>query len=194
LPFSREENEKLRGVPRRESLLHIIGDRSFSEDQIQEMMARKNRFYEEFIKTISPQDLLPGALDLLDELRQRGTKIAIGSASKNARTVVERLGIADRIDTIADGYSVERSKPAPDLFLYAAQALGLAPESCLVVEDAASGVDAALAAGMLVVGLGPVDRVGKATVVLPNLMGVHFTDLLPQLLPKPLSESSLAES
>jgi beta-phosphoglucomutase len=180
LPFSRQENEALRGVPRRESLLHIIGDHPFSEDQIQEMMARKNRFYEEFIQTVTPQDLLPGALDLLDELRQLGIKIAIGSASKNARPVIQRLGIADRIDAIADGYSVEQSKPAPDLFLYAAQALGLPPENCIVVEDAASGIDAALAAGMLTVGLGPVERVGKAAVVLPNLVGVHFMDLLPK--------------
>jgi beta-phosphoglucomutase len=180
LPFSREENEKLRGVPRRESLLHIIGDRHFSEDQIQEMMARKNHFYEEFIQTISPQNLLPGALDLLQELRQKQIKIAIGSASKNARTVVERLGIMEYIDAIADGYSVEHSKPAPDLFLYAAQQLGLPPASCVVVEDAASGIDAALAAGMIAVGLGPAERVGKADVVLPDLVDVHFADLYPK--------------
>jgi len=122
--------------------------------------------------------LLPGALELLKELRQAGIKIAIGSASKNARTVVERLGIADRVDAIADGYSVERSKPAPDLFLYAAQQLGLSPAACLVVEDAASGIEAALAAGMATVGLGPRERVGAAAVVLPNLIGVHFADLL----------------
>jgi beta-phosphoglucomutase len=180
LPFSREENEALRGVPRRESLLHIIGDRHFSEDQIQEMMTRKNRFYEEYIQTITPQDLLPGALDLLKELRQDQIKIAIGSASKNARAVVERLGIADCVDAIADGYSVERSKPAPDLFLYAAQQIGLAPEHCVVVEDAASGIEAALAAGMLTVGLGPKERVGKAAIVLPSLKGVHVAHLIPQ--------------
>jgi len=181
LPFSRQANEALRGVPRRESLLYITGDRPFSEAQIQEMMARKNRFYEEFVQKITPQDLLPGALELLDELRQAGIKIAIGSASKNARTVVERLGIADRVDAIADGYSVEHSKPAPDLFLYAAQQLGLSPANCLVVEDAAAGIDAALAAGMATVGLGPHERVGAAAKVLPNLMGVHLVDLLPTL-------------
>jgi len=114
-------------------------------------------------------------------LRQAGIKIAIGSASKNARTVVERLGIADRVDAIADGYSVEHSKPAPDLFLYAAQQLGLSPANCLVVEDAAAGIDAALAAGMATVGLGPHERVGAAAKVLPNLMGVHLVDLLPTL-------------
>ena len=179
LPFSRQANEALRGVPRRESLLAIIGDRPFPEDQIQEMMARKNRFYEEFVQKITPQDLLPGALDLLKELRQTGIKIAIGSASKNAKTVVEKLGIINCVDAIADGYSVERSKPAPDLFLYAAQQIGLPPAACLVVEDAASGIEAALAAGMATVGLGPQERVGAAAVVLPNLVGVHFADLLP---------------
>lgn len=88
------------------------------------------------------------------------------------------MGIADRVDAIADGYSVEHSKPAPDLFQYAAKQLGLSPANCLVVEDAASGIEAALAAGMATVGLGPRERVGAAAVVLPNLVGVHFIDLL----------------
>lgn len=179
IPFDREANENLRGVPRRESLLAIIGDRPYSEAQIQEMMERKNRYYVESIQGISSKDLLPGALDLLDELRQLGIKVAIGSASKNARSVVESLGIADRIDAIADGHSVTHSKPAPDLFLYAAEQIGVEPENCMVVEDAASGIEAGLAAGMETVGLGPAERVGAADVVLPDLKGVHFADLQP---------------
>ncbi|HAX87468.1 MAG TPA: beta-phosphoglucomutase, partial [Cyanobacteria bacterium UBA11370] len=104
-----------------------------------------------------------------------------GSASKNAQEVIERLGIADRVDTISDGYSVTRSKPAPDLFLHAAAQLGLAPEHCVVVEDAGSGVEAALAAGMWAVGLGPFERVGAAHVVLPSLEGVHWANLQAKL-------------
>jgi kojibiose phosphorylase len=177
LPFNRQANEALRGVSRRESLMRIIGDRVFSEAQIQEMMDRKNRYYVESIQNISPDDLLPGAIALLDELKQAGIKIAIGSASKNARTVVEKLGIADRVDAIADGYSVQRPKPAPDLFLFAANQLGLEPRQCVVVEDAAAGIEAALAAGMWTVGLGPAQRVGTAHVVLPSLEGVTWTDL-----------------
>ncbi len=185
LPFNRQANEALRGVARRASLLHIVGDRLYSEPALQEMMDRKNRYYLELIQTITPQDVLPGVIDLLDELRQAGIKIAIGSASQNARTVIEKLGIADRVDVIADGNSVERPKPAPDIFLYAAMQLGLEPAHCVVVEDAAAGIAAAIAAGMGTIGLGPAANVavrsahpvGVGHIVLPNLMGVHLTDL-----------------
>ncbi|MFS0516310.1 beta-phosphoglucomutase [Nostoc sp. UIC 10607] len=177
IPFNREANEALRGVSRRASLMLIIGDRAYSEAQIEEMMERKNRYYVELIQHMTPKDLLPGAIALLDELRQAGIKIGIGSASKNAQTVIERLGIADKIDAIADGYSVQQPKPAPDLFLYAAKQLGLEPEQSVVVEDAAAGVEAALAAGMWAVGLGPAERVGAAHVVLPSLAGITWADL-----------------
>jgi len=181
IPFDRQANEAMRGLSRQDSLLQMLGDRSRTEEQLQEMMERKNRYYLEFIKDVSPADLLPGAVELLDELRSAGIKVAIGSASKNAQEVIQRLGVGDRVDTISDGYSVTRSKPAPDLFLHAANQLGLAPEHCVVVEDAASGVEAALAAGMWAVGLGPVERVGAAHVVLPSLAGVHWSDLLAKL-------------
>jgi kojibiose phosphorylase len=181
IPFDREANEAMRGLSRRDSLLQMLGEQQRTEEQIEEMMERKNRYYLESIKDVSPADLLPGAIELLDELRSAGIKVGIGSASKNAQEVIQRLGIGDRVDTISDGYSVTRSKPAPDLFLHAAAQLGLAPEHCVVVEDAASGVEAALAAGMLAVGLGPVERVGAAHVVLPSLEGVHWADLQAKL-------------
>lgn len=181
IPFNREANEAMRGLSRRDSLLLMLNGQSRTEEQLEEMMERKNRYYLEFIKDVSPADLLPGAVELLDELRAAGIKVGIGSASKNAQEVIQRLGISDRVDIISDGYSVTRSKPAPDLFLHAAEQLGLAPEHCVVVEDAASGVEAALAAGMLAVGLGPVERVGVAHVVLPSLEGVQWADLLAKL-------------
>ncbi|MBD2737852.1 beta-phosphoglucomutase [Nostoc paludosum FACHB-159] len=181
IPFNRVANEALRGVSRRASLMLIIGHRPYSEEQIQEMMERKNRYYVELLKNMTSKDLLPGAIALLDELRQAGIKIGIGSASKNARTVIERLGIADKVDAIADGYSVQQPKPAPDLFLYAAKQLGIEPAQSVVVEDAAAGVEAALAAGMWAVGIGPVERVGAAHVVLPSLAGVKWADIRSQL-------------
>lgn len=181
LPFDRQANEALRGVSRRASLMKIIGNRSYSEAQIEDMMERKNQYYVDSIQSISSDDLLPGALALLKELKQAGIKTALGSASKNARPVIEKLGIAEYIDVIGDGHSVERPKPAPDLFLFAAGELGLAPEHCVVVEDAAAGIEAALAGGMWAVGLGPVERVGEAHVVLPSLAEVHWTDLLAKL-------------
>jgi len=181
IAFSREANEALRGVSRRDSLLKIIGDRKYSEAEIQEMMERKNRYYVESIDEITPYNLLPGAGNLISELREKGIKIALGSASKNARSVIEKLGIADKFDVIGDGNSVQRSKPAPDLFLYVASELGLEPAQCVVVEDAASGIEAAIAAGMLTIGIGSVERVGAAQIVLPSLQGVHLKDILSKL-------------
>jgi len=180
LPFDRQANEFLRGVSRRESLLYIVGDRHYSEVALQEMMERKNRYYLELIQTITPQNMFPGAVELLKELRRAGIKIAIGSASKNARAVIEKLGIVDLVDAIADGDSVELPKPAPDLFLFAATQLGLAPAHCVVVEDATVGIEAAIAAGMWSIGIGPQERVGAANIVLPNLTGVHLSDLQTQ--------------
>ena len=187
LPFDRAANEALRGLSRRESLMQIVGDRTFSEDTIQSMMDKKNGYYVNLIQNITSDELLPGSLALLDELRQAGIKIAIGSGSKNARSIIDKLGIGDRIDAIADGYSVSNSKPAPDVFLHAAGLLELEPSQCAVVEDAGAGVEAALAAGMWAIGLGPAERVGAAHVVLPSLDGVTLADLtskFPQAQPR----------
>ena len=178
LSFSREDNEHLRGIPRRESLMLIVKDRVYPKEKIQEMMGRKNGYYLEFIKEISPRDLLPGAKELLEEIHEAGLKNALGSASKNAGEVIERLGIRSLFDAISDGHSVGRQKPAPDLFLHAAQQLNLSPAECVVVEDAAAGIEAARAGGFRSVGLGPPERVGKADAIFPNLSGVHLNDLL----------------
>lgn len=181
IPFDRDANEALRGISRRDSLLHLLGGRPATEAQLQEMMDRKNNYYIDFIKHISPADLLPGVAELLDELKAAGIKIALGSASKNARDVIRRLGIADKIDAISDGYSVVNLKPAPDVFLHAAEQLGLEPSQCVVIEDAAAGVEAAIAGGMWAVGLGTEERVGKAHVVLPNLDGIQWNSLLQKI-------------
>lgn len=181
LPFDRQANEALRGVSRRESLMYIIGIRQYSEAELQKMMERKNRYYVESIHTITPKDMFPGAIELLIELKQAGIKIAIASASKNARTVIEKLEIGNLVDSIADGDSVESSKPAPDLFLHAAQQIGLEPALCVVVEDATAGIQAAIAGGMRSIGIGPATRVGAANIILPNLIGVHLIDLQAQL-------------
>ena len=158
LPFDRETNERCRGITRRDSLMVVLGGRPESEARVQELMARKQRYYEESLDRISPADLLPGIADLLDLLDGAGIPIALASASKNARPVCERLGIVNRLATLADGYSVERQKPFPDLFRFAAAGMGVPAARCLVVEDAAAGAEAGLAAGMAVLALGPAER------------------------------------
>lgn len=184
IPFTRQENEALRGIPRRESLLALLKGHPATEEQLQEWMARKNNYYLEFIREISPADVLPGARELLEEIRAAGLKSALGSASKNAREVIERLGIAPLLDAVSDGSSVARQKPAPDLFLHAADQLGLPPWQCVVVEDAAAGIQAALVGGFWTLGLGPRERVGRAHIVLPSLQGARLGNLLETLSAK----------
>jgi beta-phosphoglucomutase len=162
LPFDRAANDALRGVSRADSLRLLLDGREVEGPDFQRMMAAKNERYVELLADMSPDDLLPGALELIEACRARSLKTAIGSSSKNAPMVLGALGIDDRFDAIADGTSVEVAKPAPDLFLAAARMLDVRPEACVVIEDAAAGVDAALAAGMVAVGIGPHERVGHA--------------------------------
>lgn len=177
IPFTRQDNEQLRGVSRRRSLELILQGRKISEAQAEALMERKNRMYLNLVRQISADDLLPGVSALLDDLQTNGVKIAVASASRNAQEVIDRLGIRNKLDYVADGSVVQRTKPAPDLFLHVARKLGVSPTRCLVVEDAASGVQAARDAGMVVVGIGPQERVGEADLVLADLSGVTYQTL-----------------
>ncbi len=185
IPFSREDNDHLRGVSRRQSLLLLLKGRVLPEDQMETWMTRKNDYYRGFLTDVSANDLLPGVKQFLDEARQRHIKLGLASASKNARDVLASLGIADLMDAIGDGYSVSNPKPAPDLFVWVAGRLDVAPACSAVFEDAEAGVQAALAGGMYAVGLGPASRVGKAHLVLPNLDHAHVDDVLRALPPEP---------
>ncbi|MEW6179416.1 MAG: beta-phosphoglucomutase [Chloroflexota bacterium] len=184
LPFDREKNEALRGVSRRESLLLLLNGRPAGEEQMEEWMERKNRYYIEYVSRMTPANLLPGALELLKELHQGGYKVAIVSSSKNTPLVLERLQIGEWLDAVVDGNAPARSKPAPDLFLLAAGRLGVEPAECLVIEDAEAGIVAGKAAGMRTLGLGPIERVGSADFHLPDLNGVtlaRLREIIPDL-------------
>jgi beta-phosphoglucomutase len=180
IPFTREENDAhLRGVGRRESLMYLLRDRpGVPEDKIQEMMDRKNHYYVQMLQNMTPNDLVPGGRTLLKEIRDAGIKVAIASSSKNCRTVLERLDITDLFDGIADGYSVVNSKPAPDLFVYAAGLVRVPTPDCLGVEDADAGVEAIKRAGMQALGIGPKERFHEADRVMPSLDNAHLQDLL----------------
>jgi beta-phosphoglucomutase len=181
IPFDRERNEALRGVSRRESLNLLLDGRTISEEQALRWMERKNSYYLDKIRQMAPDEVLSGARQLLADIRAAGLMVAIASASKNAGEVARGLGLLGAVDVLADGHSVRRTKPAPDLFLYTAEKLGVPAETCVVVEDAAAGIEAAQRAGMLTIGIGPKERVGKAGLVLPNLEGVQVEDLLRKL-------------
>lgn len=179
IPFTHQENDDhLRGISRRGSLMYIIRGKQYSEDQIQEMMDRKDRYYHELIKNMGPKDLVPGGRELLQEIRQAGIKVAIASGSKNSRTVLQYLQITDLLDGIADGNSVSNSKPAPDIFVYAAGIVQIPTSACLGIEDADAGIEAIKTAGMQALGIGPKERFHRADKVLPSLANLHLQDIL----------------
>ncbi|MBE2270992.1 MAG: beta-phosphoglucomutase [Anaerolinea sp.] len=181
IPFTRDDNEMLRGVSRRESLNRILKGRPIDEATAQEWMDRKQGYYLGFLETIKPEDALPGVRDLLNEAQGMGIKLAVASASRNARPVLEKLELISMFDAIGDGYSVVHTKPAPDLFLWTAGRLDVTPLQAIVFEDAEAGIDAALKGGFWTVGLGTAD-VSRAHVRLPNLDGVRVADVLAKVI------------
>ncbi len=179
IPFTQEENDAhLRGVGRRDSLMYLLKGRKASEEQMQEMMDRKNRYYTELIKNMSPKEVVAGGVDLLKEIRQAGIKTAIASASRNTTTVLQRLEITSYFDGIADGNSVVNGKPAPDVFVFAAGIVNTSVVDCLGIEDANAGIEAIKAAGMTALGIGPNERFPKADKVMDNLENKNLQDLL----------------
>ncbi len=169
--ISEEDDAHTRGASRMESLDYLLNKYGIVLTQEEKEMwaARKNELYLEAIQEITPRDLLPGALAFLIDSRKAGLKLALGSASKNARGVLDKLGISDRFDAILDGNDAQASKPDPEIFTKACKALDLNPSSVVVFEDAAKGVQAAVAAGCKVVGLGDADTLAQADLVVSGL-------------------------
>jgi len=169
--ISEEQNEQLKGVSRMESLERIltIGQATLSDDEKLRLATIKNARYVEMIKQLDASEILRGAREYLLELRERGVKIALGSASKNAEIILTNLGILELFDAVIDGNKVSRSKPDPEVFLLGAQALGVAPSACVVYEDAVAGVEAAKAGGMHAVGIGRPENLPGADLVVPGL-------------------------
>ncbi len=181
VPFTREDNEQLRGVSRRESLNRILKGRPLAEAAVQDWMTRKNVYYLEYLLDLTPADALPGVIDFMTQARQAGLKIGLGSASRNAHEVLQRLDMLPLFDIIGDGYSVVHSKPAPDLFLWVAGGLAVNPRQAVVFEDAEAGVQAALAGGFWTVGIGSAN-VARAHLLAPQgLAGLRLESLLEQL-------------
>ncbi|MBI5668108.1 MAG: beta-phosphoglucomutase family hydrolase [Chloroflexi bacterium] len=188
IPFTLEDYEPMLGLPRRACLDLFLKGRTVSEDLAQTMMARKNAYFHELLDRLTPADAAPGVADLIREGRAAGLKIALGSSSQNARLVLKKVGLLEYFDVIGDGLTVERTKPAPDIYLWVADRLHLPPHEGVVFEDSGAGVQAALAGGFRVVGLGAARVVGAAHVVLPSLAGVtldRLRDLLARAKAQP---------
>lgn len=180
IPFTRQDNEALRGVSRRESLNRMLKGRPIDEATAQDWMTRKNGYYVAYLEEITPANVLPGVLNLLTEARAAGIKTAIGSASRNARPVLEKLQILDLFDAIGDGNSVVNTKPAADLFIWTAGRMNVSPPQAVVFEDAEAGIAAALAGGFWTVGIGTAD-VERAHIRLPDLSSAHAAEIIEAL-------------
>ena len=176
--FDHAFNENLKGVDRMGSLNLILAgsNKTYSMDEKLALAERKNRQYVELIATMSQADLLPGAIEALASVRAAGLKIGLASVSKNAFTVLDRLGIRDRFDYVVDAALIANSKPHPEIFLNAAAALGVAPEDCLGVEDAVAGVASIKSAGMVALGVGSPDVLTQADRVIPSLSEFRLND------------------
>jgi beta-phosphoglucomutase len=178
IPFTRQDNERLRGVSRRESLRRLLKGQAIDEATAQAWMERKNAYYRAFLAGMTPDDLLPGARVFLEAARHAGIRTGLASASRNAHDVITRLQIAALFDVVGDGYTVVNTKPAADLFVWVAGGLALPTADCVVFEDAEAGVEAALNAGMTCVGIGPQERVGQAQLVCSGLHDVTVEQVL----------------
>ena len=181
--FTLEDNERLKGVSRMQSLeiLLEIGGLQFSESEKMAMAEKKNTLYVSYIEKMTPEETLPGVEKFLRELRAAGIRIALGSASKNAPMILERIQLSGMFDAIVDGNSIAEAKPNPEVFLKGAEKLGVLPENCVVFEDAIAGIEAAQNANMYSVGIGDPETLGFADMVIPGFDG--FTvDILKKAL------------
>lgn len=156
LPFDEQLNDRLRGVSRMDSLEIILslGNRRYSQAEKEQMAEEKNQHYRTYLQRMGVEALAPYATEVLCALKSEGWKLAVGSSSKNAPLILERTELEQYFDAVVDGNQITRSKPDPEVFLLAAHKLALCPAECVVVEDAASGVQAAKAGGFYVVSIG----------------------------------------
>ena len=175
--FDETINNRLRGVSRMESLEIILerATKTYTAEEKEAMATAKNDIYRESLVQLTPDDILPGVMDMLTTLRGMGVKLAIGSSSKNTPVILKQIGLGDYFDAVADGNQIKNSKRDPEVFLLAAKLLGIDPAECVVVEDAYAGIDAAKAGGMKAVGVGDASKYEKADVTGATMADVPAT-------------------
>ena len=177
--FTEKDNERLKGVSRMASLEIIleIGNVVLDEAKKEELTSLKNKWYVDYINRMTPEEILPGSLEFIRELKKANISVAIGSASKNTPLILERVNLKSLFDAVADGNNVHKAKPDPEVFLTAAGMLGVKPENCVVFEDAEAGVEAALNAGMKCVGIGSSETLSKAHLIVKGLNQMNINKL-----------------
>ena len=183
IEFTEKDNELLKGVSRMRSLEIIleIGGVTMDDEEKERCCTEKNELYLSYINKMQEDEILPGVKEFLRDARERGYKIALGSASKNSRLILERLNLEGYFDAIIDGTVVSKAKPDPEVFLKGAEALGLEPSDCIVFEDAVAGIEAAHRAGMKAVGIGTAELLPEADINIRGVGYAYITDLLEEL-------------
>jgi beta-phosphoglucomutase len=182
--FTEQQHQSLRGMSRMASLERILdwGGVYMTEAEKLHWADVKNNWYQEMIVQMKPGEVLPGVLSFLRQTQAHGVKIALSSASRNARLVLRSTQIESLFDVVVDGHNIRKPKPDPDSFLIAAAALRLSPAECVVFEDIPEGVEAALRGGFTVIGVGDAAELSRAHVVIPGFDGVHYADLMERIL------------
>ncbi|MCL8007062.1 beta-phosphoglucomutase [Gelidibacter japonicus] len=182
IDFTEHQNEQLKGVSRVKSLEKILawGNKSISDAEFTRLMGFKNDDYLTYIDKMDEEEILPDVTKTLDFLREKKQHIALGSASKNARMILEKVNILEKFDVIVDGNDVTKGKPDPEVFLKAAQHLNVPPEHCIVFEDAVAGIQAANNAQMISIGIGDKDTLHEADYVFTDFteMSIEFLNEL----------------
>lgn len=179
ITFSKDDNEKLKGISRVESMRRIcaLGNLTMSDTEQNKWARKKNDHYIALVEKMTQRDILPGVTEFIDSLEKRKIKIALGSASKNARLVLQRVGLTSRFAAIIDGNDVTNSKPHPDVFLAAAECLNEEPQCCIVFEDAQAGIDAALCAQMYAIAVDPDQQLENAHRRIAGFKNLSFETL-----------------
>lgn len=179
ITFTKKDNERLKGVSRLRSFEIILelGGRTMSDEEKEKYCTKKNEIYLSYIKELKSDEVLPGVIDFLTDARRKGYKLALGSASKNSRLILEKLEILNLFDEIVDGTVVSKAKPDPEVFLQCANKLKLPKDSCIVFEDAAAGIEAAHNAGMRAVGIGTAENLPQADMLLPGLYNITIDEI-----------------
>ncbi len=183
IPFTERDNEKLKGVSRRKSFEIIleIGNMVMSEEEKEKYCTKKNNIYLEYIDKLKEEEVLKGVKKFIADAREKGYKIALGSASKNAGLILSKLNLTGAFDAVIDGTKVEKAKPDPEVFLLGARALGVDKEACIVFEDAKAGVEAAHNGGMKAVGIGTKENLPNADLCISGLENISVGELLKQM-------------
>ncbi len=176
--LSEADNEALKGVSRVDSLILILqwAKKEISPEQFEQDLLRKNSWYLDMVEEMVPKDLLPGVGSFVESAHKLQIPLALGSASKNAQTVLTKVGLLDAFQTIVDASQISRSKPDPETFTTAAELLGVAPNECIVFEDSLAGIQAALSGGMRAIGIGKPSDLPGAELHINNLGEYNFAD------------------